>query len=270
MHSSSYFVPTPKSTSRIYNEIKMLNNIYGPEAHAASLSNLRPYTDVPKMERRRIISAAIKKGMLDPQRIDKSLSAEEQWDQALPFVSTLLEEIGEKKGGKAFGRTQNLIAKQIGLGKTNCDKIFKIGNLAEEQDEITIMAMKNLDNGKWKVGTAYNVIRVRKLQNHRDRGYAQAEQLIEKIKSGETKPSEAGKFFKSTTGGGIDITEGEKYDIILIKPEGNPTEFKKRPLPLHKETIIFWLTPAIYLINAIELLQRWGFNYRSCTPVYRG
>jgi hypothetical protein len=66
--------------------------------------------------------------------------------------------------------------------------------------------------------------------------------LIEKIKSCETKLSEAGKFFKSTTGGGIDVTEGEKYDIILIKPEGNPTEFVSIQLHL-------FLTSFSYKLN---------------------
>lgn len=258
-----------KSTSRLYNEITMLHGIYDPEALEASLSNLRQYTDVPKLECRRITSEAIKRGLLDPQRIDHSLSEEEQWNQALPFVSELLKEKNDKKVDKSVGRTRDLIAKQLGLGKTNCDKISEIGKMAEEGDKIAIDAMKNLDAKKWTIGSAYNVIRIRKLQNSGKKGHVDASGYIEKITKGETKTADAGKFIKAVVSG-IKATDGETYDVLLLKPEGNPDKFKIRPLPLHKKTIILWLTPANYLKNSIELLRRWLFTYLNCIPVHSG
>lgn len=258
-----------KSISRFYNEMKLLHSIYDPEALAASLANLRQYSDVPKKDRRRIIQEAIKRGMLDPQSIDHSLSEEEQWNQARLFVSELLKETDEKKVFKALGRTRNIIAKQLGLGKTNCDKISEIGAMAEEGDDIAILAMKNMDLKKWKIGSAHNVIRIRKLQKSGRRGHVDARKFIDEIMREEKKASEASKFLESLTDR-IKVTDGEKYDILLVRPDVNPDEFKIRPLPLHKKSILFWLTPAGYLKSAIALLDRWGFSYQSCIPVFVG
>jgi ParB-like nuclease domain len=256
-----------KSFSRIYNEMKMLHAIYDPEALEASLSNLRQYTDMPKLACRRIMNEAVKKGYLDPQRIDSTLTDEENFNNLIGYLRPILDKHNEKRSDKALGATRDLIARQVGLGRTNSTKIYEIGSMAEQQDEIAILAMKNLDEKKWKIGSAHNVIRVRKIQNRGDRGHGQASLLITKIKNGETKPSEAGKFLKALTGG-IKVTDGEPYDVLLLKPEGNPDQFKIRPLPLHKKSVLFWLTPAIYLNGAIRLLEQWGFSYQSCTPVY--
>lgn len=258
-----------KSCSRIYNEIKMLHSIYDPEALATSRSNLQQYSDMPKLACRRIMKEAVKKGFLDPQQIDSTLTDEENFNNLIDYLQLIIDKDKDKRSDKALGATRDLIARQLGLGRTNSTKIYEIGAMAEEGDEIAIEAMKNLDHKKWTVGSAHNVIRVRKLQKHGGRGRGQASQLIENIMSEKTKPSEAGKFLKALTGG-IKATGGEAYDVLLIKPESDPKEFKIHPLPLHSKTIILWLTPAIYLKNTIELLRRWLFTYQSCIPVFVG
>lgn len=129
----------------------MLHNIYDKEALEASLSNLRQYSDMPKLACRKILKEAVKKGLIDHQQIYSTLTDEENFNNLIGYLQPIIDKYKEKRNDKALGATRDLIAKQLGLGRTNSTKISDIGAMVEEGDEIAILAMKNLDPKTWKI-----------------------------------------------------------------------------------------------------------------------
>jgi len=255
-----------KRFSRIYNEINMLRKIYGPEAAAASKANLKQYANKPKLTSR-LINKAIASGDLDPQERDSTLNPSEQWEDVKEFVTPLIIDEHNLKNDSGIGLTRNLIAKQIGIGGTTCDKIYKIGKMAEEGDPIAIMAVKNYDKNIWSVDKAYNVIEIRKFEKSKASGFIIARELIEKI---EKDPKKAADPIKEWNKIKVPTASGEKYDILFTGASYDPHKYKKKLLPIHPKTILFWLTQSINIKDSISLIQRWGFNYQDCIPVYAG
>jgi hypothetical protein len=257
--------------SRTFNEIETLQNMFGPEAAAASLANLKQNTEKTILSSR-MLNEAITKGEVDPQEIDSSLSPNEQLEDVNKSVTTLnFEENSLKKAsGKRSTRAQ--IAKLVGVSEGSCVKYLKIGKMVKKGDHIAITAVKNYDNDIWSLDQAYIITEIRNYERTESCGFITTHSMIEKIENAtlEDAKKTATDVIKEWKKIKVPTTPGEKYDILFTGAVYDPKKYRKKLLPMHPNTILFWLSQSTNVKESISLIQKWGFNYQDCIPVYVG
>jgi hypothetical protein len=136
------------------------------------------------------------------------------------------------------------------------------------------MAVKNYDKGIWSLDQAYKVVEIRNFELSESPGYLTAHKMIERIENANDTPEAAKKtataVIKEWNKIKVPTAEGEKYDILFTGAAYDPSEYRKKLLPMHPKTILFWLSQSTNVEESISLIKKWGFNYRDCIPVYVG
>jgi hypothetical protein len=255
-----------KSFSREYFEIDLFISTFTPEATDVSKANLKQYSDSPKLASM-LINKAVNSGDLDRQEIDTTLNPSEQFEDIKDSIMPLIMDEQSKKNKRGIGSTRKLVGELTGRGGYTCEKIHKIGKMAENGDPIAITAVKNCDKKIWSIDQAFNIIEMEKVVESKVPGHIIAQEMIKEI---QENPKNAGKVIKKWNKIKVPTASGEKYDILFTGAVYDPSEYRKKLLPMHPKTILFWLSLSTNVDESISLIKKWGFNYQDCIPVYVG
>jgi N6-adenosine-specific RNA methylase IME4/ParB-like chromosome segregation protein Spo0J len=167
--------------------------------------------------------------------------------------NTVSATLRERKEEENNGKTSNAVAEKVGMKARTYEKAAKVWEKAKEGDEKAKELIKKVDSGDISINKAYKDIRTH-----------------EKRESVKIKPPNP-----------IDATE--TYNVILCDPpwkyqfsETNTREIENHyPTMTHDElknlsfpamdnsVLLMWAT-APKLKEAIELMDSWGFTYRTC------
>lgn len=286
-----------KRYSQLYNEIEALREIYDPMTEVKRRKNLT-ILNVTTLSRR--IDEAVKRGDIDSQVIDPSLTPTEKAREygylvGGPGSDIIFEDFMDthpypSPGSEKYERTRKKIAKALGIGIRAVDKITYVGRLAKEQkDDDAIKAMRQLDSADKKkkitLNKAYTVCRLKKeyINGVLDLGKKEsnptvvrlAQNLLEEIDHGDKSASKAWQEFKIRK----TATEDNTYDIVLIEPDIRSTVDLLNPdlqrlrsmwIPAPFNAALFVIANVNTLRFCIELISRWNFHLQSFTPITVG
>lgn len=288
-----------KLYSQKYNEIEMLHEIYDDGARENSRFNLKRQncsdSDVSKLARRLRSSPAEITDL-----VDWSLTDEEIVDHYGYLIQDQFEE-GVTEFDKESIRTRDKIGKEIGMGGTNVDKLTEIGRLAKTGDEVGLMAMKNLDDGKWKINGAHIVVQMRKyFLSGATKGKGIVYGLIKEVMNGTKKPLDAKTEFNKLVPPSIHhkttkTTIKSTYSIIFLDPLTNPKAYylpsdvknidylaveeptsflgineaeinyymNEVDIPAAEDAALFLIANVLTLKDCFELIRLWNFEIQS-------
>jgi Predicted transcriptional regulators len=209
-----------KRPSQYYNEIRMLHNIYDAEATWIRNSHLRQYTVSTDLKER---YKKEKDSTLNDEEYygnlyDEGKISDEDVKKSDNYIKAKIEDNKE---------TLNLISKEIGLGRTNVNKLTSIGNLAhDKRDKVAIDILQRLDFFTWSLNNAYNVYKLRYFQTKFKEDSDTYKELDGTIKKVLEASKELDKNVKKRT----DIVtdkDVQKYQDIVDELESKGKEKKK-------------------------------------------
>jgi N6-adenosine-specific RNA methylase IME4 len=151
------------------------------------------------------------------------------------------------------GQTREKIGQKIGMSGSTYERGNKVWEAAKEGNEKAKKLIEEIDKGKITINAAFKTIRQEEKHN----------EIKENLKP-------------------VELPEG-KYNVILADPPWRynfsnsdnrkienhyPTmiieEIKKLEIPSADNTVLFLWATAPKLIEGIEVLQAWGFEYKTC------
>lgn len=182
--------------------------------------------------------------------------------------------------------TLNIIAEKMGVKKSTLHKIVCIGDHAKKGNETAKFAMKMLNDGDLSTDSAYKLMKIDKIARSGTPAAMTAQTQIQRVKEKAITVAQAEHEVVLRVNRDIkrekqlvDLRDGE-YNVILCDP---PWHMETRPtyavenhydtLPLEKiinkeppasdDCVLFLWTTVLAIRQAFEVLDAWGFTYKS-------
>lgn len=232
-----------KTSSQVYNEVKLLSSIYAERAKQRQLANLKQYENavVPDLAQR-----------------------------------TEIEDEGA-------GRTRDKLAGAIGVKRTTLEKIIEVGEKAESGDEVAKRTLKRLDSGEITTDAAHKIIKLNEVANSNAPESETAKILIDEVDSGSITPNKAMQQLKSSKEEHKERTEIQAakaakvakippgiFTVILADPPLPLEDFMNLRVPAADDSVLFLWANAQSLKECLEVMDWWGFEYKSCAVLDKG
>jgi N6-adenosine-specific RNA methylase IME4 len=215
-----------KKPSQIYQELKVLKEVYQTRAQQNSLNNL-------------------KKGVSNS---DTQNSATRE----------------------LVGEVRIRLQEDLGIGRDRLRKIEEIGDMKESGDARCERLMKKLDGGE-SVDSCYQEYRIYKksLDETNPEVSEKAQEILNRINDKNLTPA-AGKKQLSEYEQRLGFLKNKSlklppdiYNVILADPPLPFDQIMAQQTPFDKDCVLFVWTKPENLTRSLEVMNNWGFFYRS-------
>lgn len=271
-----------KRPSQYYNEIRMLHNIYDAETTRIRNSHLRQYTvSTDLKERYKKEDSTLNDEEYYGNLYDEGKISDEDVKNSNDYIKAKREDNKE---------TLSLISEEIGLGRTNVNKLTSIGNLAHDKhDKVAIDILERLDFFTWSLNNAYNVYKLRYFQSKFEEDsetYRELDQIIKRVLEASKNPDkDVKKRTDIVTDKEVqkyqDIVdeldskgkekkkrkenrkEKDEFSVILIEPDDNTEITEKFDSNNCSTSILFVIATNENLASCMTLINKLKYTYRT-------
>jgi ParB-like chromosome segregation protein Spo0J/N6-adenosine-specific RNA methylase IME4 len=203
---------------------------------------------------------------------------------ALKQNAVVLNSEQREENKKEAGRTRDKVADAVGMRPDTLEKVTKIKEKADAGDEHAKLLMKKLDDEELTVNSAYSYLVLIEAAKTEDQIKDHAMDLLDKVhreiitphqaikklknlqkKLNERKVDSAGK--KNNNNNNDEDTSLEKFYRVALADFSNShpklEDFMHLKVPYSEPGILCLLTTTSLLKESIEILDWWGFEYKS-------
>lgn len=152
------------------------------------------------------------------------------------------------------GRTRDKVAQAVGIGSgRSYDKAAKVWEAAKEGNEVALELVEKLDKGEVSIHKAYKDIRRQELRKEK-----QEELQTRELPTGVFEVILADPPWR------YQFSETQSREIENHYPTMDLDDIKNLNVPSADDSVLFLWATAPKLEEALEVLNSWGFTYKTC------
>jgi N6-adenosine-specific RNA methylase IME4/ParB-like chromosome segregation protein Spo0J len=152
------------------------------------------------------------------------------------------------------GQTRDKVAEAVGLGSGRTyDKAAKVWEAAKEGNEVALELVEKLDKGEVSIHKAYKDIRRQELRKEK-----QEELQTRELPTGVFEVILADPPWR------YQFSETQSREIENHYPTMDLDDIKNLNVPSADDSVLFLWATAPKLEEALEVLNSWGFTYKTC------
>ena len=152
------------------------------------------------------------------------------------------------------GKTRDKVAKAIGMGSGKTyDRAAKVWEAAKEGNEVALELVEKLDKGEVSIHKAYKDIRRQELRKEKQ----------EELQTREL-PTGAFEVILADPPWRYQFSETQSREIENHYPTMDLDDIKNLNVPSADDSVLFLWATAPKLEEALEVLNSWGFTYKTC------
>jgi N6-adenosine-specific RNA methylase IME4/ParB-like chromosome segregation protein Spo0J len=152
------------------------------------------------------------------------------------------------------GRTRDKVAQAVGIGSgRSYDKAAKVWEAAKEGNEVALELVEKLDKGEVSIHKAYKDIRRQELRKEKQ----------EKLQTREL-PTGVFEVILADPPWRYQFSETQSREIENHYPTMDLDDIKNLNVPSADDSVLFLWATAPKLEEALEVLNSWGFTYKTC------
>jgi len=152
------------------------------------------------------------------------------------------------------GETRDKVAVAVGLGSGRTyDKAAKVWEAAKEGNEVALELVEKLDKGEVSIHKAYKDIRRQELRKEK-----QEELQTRELPTGVFEVILADPPWR------YQFSETQSREIENHYPTMDLDDIKNLNVPSADDSVLFLWATAPKLEEALEVLNSWGFTYKTC------
>jgi len=164
------------------------------------------------------------------------------------------EPVKETLPEREKGQTRDKVAAAVGLGSGRTyDKAAKVWEAAKEGNEVALELVEKLDKGEVSIHKAYKDIRRQELRKEK-----QEELQTRELPTGVFEVILADPPWR------YQFSETQSREIENHYPTMDLDDIKNLNVPSADDSVLFLWATAPKLEEALEVLNSWGFTYKTC------
>ena len=162
--------------------------------------------------------------------------------------------VRDKWPEREAGRTRDKVAQAVGMGSGKTyERAAKVWEAAKEGNEVALELVEKLDKGEVSIHKAYKDIRRQELRKEK-----QEELQTRELPTGVFEVILADPPWR------YQFSETQSREIENHYPTMDLDDIKNLNVPSADDSVLFLWATAPKLEEALEVLNSWGFTYKTC------
>jgi len=179
------------------------------------------------------------------------------------------------------GAVRDIMSKKTGVKRDKLVKIRILGEKAESGDEVAKQVLKKADSGEITINTAVNTLKLNDIAKSEAPEAEIAKVLVDEVGRGKITPTKAFQHLKSEQNSHKEKAEVQAaktakipqgiFNVILANPPYPFEEIMHKRIPNDDDDSVLFLWSTAHLLpESLELMEFWGFEYKSMAVLDKG